>query len=114
MQIPIKLRECLNVWYDMNFILYELKFDNVESSTIPLSHYWGNIKETDFIPPLEILTNVDGVEFDFCAERFYKGTMKSVTIPDDAFKKDPIYYLEKVQELVTKYEKALIERKLKS
>lgn len=114
MQIPIKLRECLNVWYDMNFILYELKFDNVESSTIPLSYYWGNIKETDFIPPLEILTNVDGVEFDFCAERFYKGTMKSVTIPDNASEKNLMHYLEKVQELVTKYEKALIERKLKS
>lgn len=110
-QIPVELRKGLNRKFDMNFIFYEFHFcdDNYVHCT-----YLGDIFESDLIPPLDVLKETDGLEFDFCAERFYKGTMKTVTIPDDAIKKDPIYYLDKVQELVSKYENTLMERKLKS
>ena len=108
----------LNEIYNIGLIDFQLKIDDRmklnEINSGYISSTWGSVKENDLVPPFEILTAMDGCEFDFCAERFYDGTMKSVTIPDDAFKKDPIYYLEKVQELVTKYEKALIERKLKN
>lgn len=116
--IPMELMKKLNAMYNMGFIEFQLKIDDRmkinEINGGYISSTWGFVQENDLIPPLEILTEMDGFEFDFCAERFYNGTMKLVTIPDDAFKKDPIYYLEKVQELVTKYEKALIGRKSKS
>ena len=116
--IPMNLIKKLNEIYNIGLIDFQLKIDDRmklnEINSGYISSTWGSVKENDLVPPFEILTAMDGCEFDFCAERFYDGTMKSVTIPDDAFKKDPIYYLEKVQELVTKYEKALIERKLKN
>lgn len=116
--IPIELMKKLNETYNMGLIDFQLKIDDRmkinEINGGYISSTWGFVQENDLIPPLEILTAMDGCEFDFCAERFYNGTMKSVTIPDDAFKKDPIYYLDKVQELVTKYEKTLIERKSKA
>ena len=44
---------------------------------------------------------MDGVDFDFCSERFNKGTMKTVSLLDESIEHVD-YYLDKIQELIDK------------
>lgn len=91
----------LNKHHNFSFVTrtLKIKYDHNKSYYYCKGYddFWGN----DFILPLDLLTETDGVDFDFCYERFNKGTMKSVALLDKSIE-NINFYLDKVQELINK------------
>lgn len=94
--LPIKLFEKLNQQYGFSLPLYNI---DRKGDTINYSYDKYGIMGIDFRPTIEVLLATDQYEFDFCAERFYNGTMKTVELLD----KDPKNldcYLNKIQTII--------------
>lgn len=91
----------LNKHHNFSFVTrtLKIKYDHNKSYYYSKGYdgFWGN----DFILPLDLLTETDGVDFDFCYERFNKGTMKSVALLDESIEHID-FYLDKVQEFINK------------
>ena len=91
----------LNKHHNFSFVTrtLKIKYDHNKSYYYCKGYddFWGN----DFILPLDLLTETDGVDFDFCYDRFNQGTMKNIALLDESVEHID-FYLDKVQELINK------------
>lgn len=94
-----RILEILNEKFNFSFVTYDIRikhdFDKSYYYCKGYDGFWGN----DFILPLDLLTEMDGVDFNFCAERFNEGTMKNISLLDESIEQIN-YYLDKIQELI--------------
>ncbi len=96
-----RILDILNKHYNFSFVTrsINIKYDsNIDYRFCKgYDGFYGN----DFILPLDLLTETDGLDFDFCSERFNNGTMKTVSLLDESIECIN-YYLDKIQELIDK------------
>lgn len=94
-----RILELLNKYYNFSFVTrtIKIKHDHDKSYYYCKGYdgFWGN----DFILPLNLLMETDGVDFDFCSERFNQGTMKNVVLLDESIEHID-FYLDKIQEFI--------------
>lgn len=95
-----RILEILNKYYNFSFVTRSINIKSDSCQSCFCKGYDG-FNGNDFVIPLDLLTETDGVDFDFCSERFNLGTMKNITLLDESIEHIDIY-LDKVQELIDK------------
>lgn len=85
--IPQDLMRALNEKMDFCFVPYKLNNSHQKHKFVKFYEtangcYISNsvFYQEQWVPPFEILTAMDGCEFDFTCERFVKAKMQSITL----------------------------------
>lgn len=100
-RIPIKLFQKLNDELNFSFPLFNIRIkENHRENIIYYSYDIYGLTGIDFTPPINILLETNEHEFDFCAEKFNNGTMKSIRIRDYDINNLP-YYLNQIQQIIS-------------
>lgn len=88
--IPQDLMRALNEKMDFCFVPYKLNNSHQKHKFVKFYEtangcYISNsvFYQEQWVPPFEILTAMDGCEFDFTCERFVKAKMQSITLSED-------------------------------
>ncbi len=96
-----RVLDILNKHYNFSFVTRSINIKYDSNLSYHFSEGYDGFYGNDFIFPLDLLTETDSLDFDFCSERFNKGTMKTISLLDDSIECIN-YYLDKIQELIDK------------